>query len=50
MVGIFDPACELGLGSLPFQDPKGIDFQGPHLPMVLVMDVARIKIITSLAI
>ena len=29
---------------------KSIDFQGPPFPMALVIDVARIKIITSRAI
>ncbi len=29
---------------------KSLDFQGPHLLLALVMDVARIKIITSGAI
>jgi hypothetical protein len=35
-----------GGGALPFQGPKK-SFQGPPLPMALVMDVACIKIITS---
>ncbi len=29
---------------------KSLDFQGPNLTMALVMDIARLKIITSLAI
>jgi hypothetical protein len=33
-----------------FRAPKSLDFQGPTLPMALVMDVARILIITSHAI
>jgi hypothetical protein len=35
---------------LPFQAPKKSRFQGPPLPIALVMDIARIKIITSRAI
>jgi hypothetical protein len=38
------------LRSLPFQGPKKSRFQGPPLPMALVMDIAHIKIITSRAI
>ncbi len=39
------------LCSLPFQGPKKIlDFQGPTLPMPLVMDVASLKTITYRAI
>jgi hypothetical protein len=39
-----------GHRSLPFQGPKKSRFPGPPLPMALVMDIARIKIITSRAI
>jgi hypothetical protein len=33
-----------------FRAQKNLDFQGPSLPMALVMDVARIKIIMSRSI
>jgi hypothetical protein len=33
-----------------FRAQKSLDFQGPTLPMALVMHVAHIKIITSRAI
>jgi hypothetical protein len=33
-----------------FRAQTSLDFQGPPLPMALVMDVARIKIITFRAI
>jgi hypothetical protein len=35
------------LRSLPFQGHKKSRFSGPPLPMALVMDLARIRIITS---
>ncbi len=38
------------LRSMPFQGQKSLDFHCPPLPIALVMDVARIKIITSRAI
>ncbi len=38
------------LRSLPFQDPIKSRFQGPPLPIALVMDIACIRIITSRAI
>ncbi len=31
---------------LVYQGPKSLDFQGPPLPMPLVMDVTRLKTIT----
>jgi hypothetical protein len=33
-----------------FRTRKSVNFQGPPLPMALVMDVARIKIITAWSI
>jgi hypothetical protein len=38
------------LRSLPFQGPKKYRFQGPPLIMALVLDIARLKIITYRAI
>jgi hypothetical protein len=35
------------LGSLEGVVPENLDFQGPPLSMALVMDLARITIITS---
>ncbi len=44
--------AQMALASLIaiFKGPKSLDFQGPPLPMALVIDVARIKIITSRAL
>jgi hypothetical protein len=36
--------------SFAFKGPKKLYFQGPTLTMALVMDIARLKIITSCAI
>jgi hypothetical protein len=38
------------LRMLPFQGPKSLIFQGLPLPVTLVMDVSRIKIITFRAV
>ncbi len=38
------------LCSLPFHGPKSLDFQDPLFPIALVMDSARLKIITYRAI
>jgi hypothetical protein len=44
--------AQMALASLVaiFRAQKSLDFQGPLLPMDLVMDVARIKIIKSRSI
>jgi hypothetical protein len=41
---------DIPFARLPFQGPKKSRFSGPTLPMALVMNVARIKSITSRAI
>jgi hypothetical protein len=41
---------DISLRSFPFQGQKSLDFQGPPLPMALVLDDALIKINSSLAI